>query len=201
MAGGPQPASRSGRNPPAARFVPPSSGFYVRVGISFLPVAHEGCTQSSRAGAEAIVKLVAELQSRSVRGGKETPLALKNILIVAPYNLQVNLLKQLLPRELRSARSIKFQGQQAPVVIVSMTTSRGIEAPRGTEFLFNLNCCKVGISCAQCLALVVHGAALLEGAWTKSDDLRRLKRRARDRNAPFCREHSTCSVMRELANF
>ena len=30
------------------------------------------------------------------------------------------------------------------------------------------------MSRAQCLALVVHGAELLEGAWTKIDDLRRL---------------------------
>jgi superfamily I DNA and/or RNA helicase len=55
-----------------------------------------------------------------------------------------------------------------------MTTSRGADAPRGTEFLFNPNRLNVAISRAQCLALVVHGSQLLDGAWTKIEDLRRL---------------------------
>ncbi|MFZ0508514.1 MAG: TM0106 family RecB-like putative nuclease [Methylocella sp.] len=144
-------------------------------GFSFVPVAHDGCTQSSRAEAEAIVRLVAELQTHKVlRGGRESPVTLEDILIVAPYNLQVNLLKQLLPEGAQIGTVDKFQGQEAAVVIVSMTTSKGVEAPRGTEFLFNPNRFNVAVSRAQCLALVVHGAELLDGAWTKIDDLRRL---------------------------
>ena len=60
------------------------------------------------------------------------------------------------------------------MVIVSMTTSKGTEAPRGTEFLFNTNRFNVAISRAQSLAIVVHGASLLDGAWIKIEDLRRL---------------------------
>ena len=93
--------------------------------------------------------------------------------MVAPYNLQVNLLKQLLPQGAQVGTVDKFQGQEA-AVIVSMTTSKGVEAPRGTEFLVNPNRFNVAISRAECLAIVVHGAELLEGAWTKIDDLRRL---------------------------
>lgn len=144
-------------------------------GLSFVPIAHDGCTQSSRAEAEAIARLVAELQTHKVvRGGKESPVTLEDILIVAPYNLQVNLLKQLLPQGAQVGTVDKFQGQEAAVVIVSMTTSKGVDAPRGTEFLFNPNRFNVAVSRAQCLAVVVHGAELLEGAWTKIDDLRRL---------------------------
>jgi AAA domain len=99
---------------------------------------------------------------------------LEDILIVAPYNLQVNLLKRLLPAGAQIGAVDKFQGQEAAVVIVSMTTSNGGEAPRGTEFLFNPNRFNVAVSRAQCLVLVVHGAELLDGAWTKIDDLRRL---------------------------
>jgi len=95
-------------------------------------------------------------------------------LIVAPYNLQVNLRKQLLPQGAQVGTVDKFQGQEAAVVIISMTTSKGVEAARGTEFLFNPNRFNVAVSRAQCLALVVHGAELLDGAWTKIDDLRRL---------------------------
>jgi uncharacterized protein len=144
-------------------------------GLSFVPVAHDGCTQSSRPEAEAIARFIAELQTHQiVRDGKESPVTLEDILIVAPYNLQVNLLKQLLPQGAQVGTVDKFQGQEAAVVIISMTTSKGVEAARGTEFLFNPNRFNVAVSRAQCLALVVHGAELLDGAWTKIDDLRRL---------------------------
>jgi predicted RecB family nuclease len=144
-------------------------------GLSFVPVAHDGCTQSSRLEAETILKLIMEACKQTiVREGKENPITLKDILVVAPYNLQVNLLRQLLPEGAQVGTVDKFQGQEAGIVIISMTTSKGTEAPRGTEFLFNPNRFNVAISRAECLAIVVHGAELLEGAWTKIDDLRRL---------------------------
>ena len=144
-------------------------------GLSFLPVAHGGCTQSSRAEADAIAKLVSDLLKQQMQreDGTVSPLTLKDILIVAPYNLQVNLLKQVLPKA-KIGTVDKFQGQEAAVVIVSMTTSKGADAPRGTAFLFNRNRFNVAVSRAQCLAIVVHGTELLEGAWTRIADLRRL---------------------------
>ena len=46
-------------------------------GLSFVPVAHDGCTQSSRAEAEVIARLVQELCAQKVlRDGKEEPLIL-----------------------------------------------------------------------------------------------------------------------------
>jgi tetratricopeptide (TPR) repeat protein len=144
-------------------------------GLSFVSLAHNGCTQSSRTEVEVIARLVAELQTHKiVRNGSEAPMTLEDILVVAPYNLQVNLLKQHLPTGVQVGTVDKFQGQEAAVVIVSMTTSKGAEAPRGTAFLFNHNRFNVAISRAQCLAIVVHGTELLEGAWTKIEDLRRL---------------------------
>lgn len=155
--------------------LPGASAALRPAGLSFVPVAHDGCTQSSRAEAEAIARLIAELQTHMVRrDGEESPITLADILVVAPYNLQVNLLKQILPQGAQVGTVDKFQGQEAAVVIVSMTTSKGVEAPRGTEFLFNPNRFNVAVSRAQCLALVVHGAELLDGAWTRIDDLRRL---------------------------
>ena len=144
-------------------------------GLSFVPVAHDGCTQSSRPEAEEIARLVAELQTHRIfRDGQDVPLTLGDILIVAPYNLQVNLLKQVLPKGAQVGTVDKFQGQEAAVVIVSMTTSKGVDAPRGTEFLFNENRFNVAISRAECLAIVVHGSELLDGGWTDLDDLYRL---------------------------
>jgi uncharacterized protein len=144
-------------------------------GLSFVPIAHDGCTQSSRPEAEEIARLVAELRTHClIDADKQRKLTLGDILIIAPYNLQVNMLKQLLPEGAQVGTIDKFQGQEAAVVIVSMTTSKGIEAPRGTEFLFNPNRFNVALTRAQCLAVVVHGAELLEGAWSKIDDLYRL---------------------------
>ena len=156
--------------------VRPGAGAAIRdAGLSFVPVAHEGCTQSSRPEAEAIAGLIGTLCAQSlVRGDVVRPLTPADILVVAPYNLQVNLLKEVLPQGVQIGTVDKFQGQEAPVVIVSMTTSKGADAPRGTEFLFNPNRFNVAISRAECLAIVVHGTELLDGAWTKIDDLRRL---------------------------
>jgi uncharacterized protein len=100
-------------------------------------------------------------------------LTLGDILVVAPYNMQVNLLKQRLPTGTKIGTVDKFQGQQAAVAILS-TTSRVEDAPRGTEFLFNRNRFNVAISRAQCLAVVVHSHKLFEGFWLRADDLQRL---------------------------
>ena len=144
-------------------------------GLSFYPVRHDGCTQSSREEAEAIREIIGNLLLQKIsREGLESPITLDDILVVAPYNLQVNLLNQVLPEGVKVGTVDKFQGQQAPIVIVSMSTSRGTDSPRGTEFLFNPNRFNVAVSRAQCLAIVVHGDALLDGAWTKIDDLHRL---------------------------
>ncbi len=56
----------------------------------------------------------------------------------------------------------KFQGQQAPVSIYSMATSRPEDAPRGMEFLYSLNRLNVATSRARCLTLVVASPELIE---------------------------------------
>ena len=77
-------------------------------------------------------------------------MTLSDILVVAPYNMQVNLLKQRLPAGTKIGTVDKFQGQQAPVVIYSMASSTSADAPRGMEFLYSLNRLNVATSRAQC---------------------------------------------------
>ncbi len=48
----------------------------------------------------------------------------------------------------------KFQGQEAPVVIVSLCASTLDKAPRGTEFLLSPNRLNVAVSRAEALAIV-----------------------------------------------
>jgi len=62
-----------------------------------------------------------------------------NLLVVAPYNVQVNLLKRMLPTDARVVTVDKFQGQEAELVIVSMTTSSEQDLPRHLEFLSSKN--------------------------------------------------------------
>jgi len=80
------------------------------------------------------------------RRGSRAPLTFKNILVVAPYNMQVNLLKRVLPKEARVGTVDKFQGQEGEVVIISMTTSSGDYLPHHIEFLFSKNRLNVAIS-------------------------------------------------------
>jgi uncharacterized protein len=54
----------------------------------------------------------------------------------------------------------KFQGQQAAVVIVSMTASAANDVPRGMSFLLNRNRVNVAISRGKWLTVLVRSAAL-----------------------------------------
>jgi uncharacterized protein len=56
----------------------------------------------------------------------------------------------------------KFQGQEAPVVIYSMTTSTPEDAPRGMEFLYSPNRFNVATSRARCACIVVGCPRLFE---------------------------------------
>ena len=84
-----------------------------------------------------------------------------NILVVAPYNMQVNLRKATLPEGARVGTVDKFQGQEAEAVIVSKATSNEEEMPRNVESLFSKNRLNVAISRARCLTLVVANPKLL----------------------------------------
>ncbi len=84
-----------------------------------------------------------------------------NILVVAPYNMQVNLLRDRLPPDARVGTVDKFQGQEAEVVIVSLATSSGEYLPRHIEFLYSLNRLNVAISRARCLSLLVASPQLM----------------------------------------
>ena len=144
-------------------------------GISFVAVDHQGCTQSSAPEAAAVARLLDDLlRQQLLIEGVQRPLTIDDVLVVAPFNMQVNLLGRSLPEGAQVGTIDKFQGQQAPVVIISMTTSTGGAAPRGTEFLFSRNRFNVALSRAQCLAIVVHGERLFDVPFRSVEDLQRL---------------------------
>lgn len=132
-------------------------------GIRYIPVEHDACSQRSDEEAELVLELVTNLLEQRYREkrGDEHPITLDDILIVAPYNMQVNLLKTKLPEGARVGTVDKFQGQEAEVVIVSMATSSGDYLPRYIEFLYSKNRLNVAISRAKCLAIFIANPALM----------------------------------------
>lgn len=131
-------------------------------GIVFLPVEHELNSQSSEEEAEVVHRLVKNLLGRNAVGkeGEKIVLGPEHMLIVAPFNLQVRELKMKLGDLFRIASVDKFQGQEAPVVIVSMCSSSLDDCPRGADFLLSPNRLNVAVSRAQCLAIVVGSPKL-----------------------------------------
>ena len=132
-------------------------------GIVLISTNHEGCSQKSSKEGQIIKEQYSKLlQGQFSQGQNTRPLNEEDILVVAPYNAQVNYLKSLLPKKARVGTIDKFQGQEAPVVLVSMTTSSGEEVPRNMEFLFSQNRLNVALSRAQCLAIIIVNAKLFE---------------------------------------
>jgi len=126
-------------------------------GIAFLPVLHEGDQQSSAAEVEAIVAAVAALTGRALirKDGKAAPLALADMMFVAPYNAQVTRLQEALGSAARVGSVDRFQGQEAPVVFLSLCSSDAAASPRGLGFLFDRNRLNVAVSRAETLCVLV----------------------------------------------
>jgi len=135
-------------------------------GLRFVPVNHSGNQSESPEEAARIAEIVGQLlrndSAWTNKKGETAPLLLSDILIVAPYNAQVSVLSQTLPEKARIGTVDKFQGQEAPVVIYSMTTSTPEDAPRGMEFLYSSNRLNVATSRAQCLTVLVASPSLFE---------------------------------------
>jgi uncharacterized protein len=132
-------------------------------GLRYVPIEHDACSQRSQEEADLVVELVTSLLNQRYRDkhGQIHPMTLNDILVVAPYNMQVNLLKQALPIGARVGTVDKFQGQEAEAVIVSMATSSGEDLPRFIEFLYSKNRLNVAISRAKCLAVFIANPALM----------------------------------------
>ena len=105
------------------------------------------------------------------RDGLEHPLTLADTLIVAPYNAQVFELQPRLP-DARIGTIDKFQGQEAPLVIYSMTTSNCADAPRGMEFLYSSNQLNVATSRAKCVCVLVASPTVFEADCRTSAQMR-----------------------------
>ena len=125
-------------------------------GIQFIEVDHTGNILASSEEIKEIKNLIDKLLNSSfVNEGIKRKITKDDILIIAPYNLQVYELRKKLGNNFKIGTIDKFQGQEAPIVIVSFAASSSEDAPRGIEFILNFNRMNVAISRAQCLTLIV----------------------------------------------
>lgn len=132
-------------------------------GLVHASVEHQGRSQGCEEEAALVVQVYesALRQHFTDKQGRVHAIRPENILVVAPYNVQVNLLKRRLPAGARVGTVDKFQGQEGELVIVSMTTSSEEYLPSNIEFLYSKNRLNVAISRAKCLAIVIANPALL----------------------------------------
>lgn len=137
---------------------------FPEAGAYWIPVSHEGNAQIAPEEVAAISAMTTDLLKGTWtdKDGTTRPMHASDIIVVAPYNAQVNALRDALPDTIRVGTVDKFQGQEAPVCLVSMTASSAEETPRGMEFLFSLNRINVAVSRAKGLALVFGTPRLRE---------------------------------------
>jgi uncharacterized protein len=122
-------------------------------GIRTLLVEHDGNSTSSPEEAEAIVAEIRRLLGANwTDENGNGPLRPADVVVVAPYNVQV----------LAFGTVDKFQGRQAPVVFVSMTASSIDDVPRGISFLLNRNRLNVAVSRAKFASVIVRSPMLTE---------------------------------------
>ena len=135
-------------------------------GLWYVPVPHRGNQSASSEEVEVVAGLVELLTSGNVTwtdgDGRTAPLPLQEILVVAPYNAQVADIAERLPGGARVGTVDRFQGQEAAVVIVSLTTSSHEDAPRGMEFLYSTSRLNVATSRARGACILVGSPRLFE---------------------------------------
>jgi predicted RecB family nuclease len=143
-------------------------------GLFYVPVNHKGNQNKSAEevnAVEGIVKILLAGGKWTDEDGKTERIQRKDILIVAPFSAQVSALREKLPG-IEVGTVDKFQGQEAPVVIYSMTSSTPEDAPRGMSFLYSPNRLNVATSRAKSICILVATPKLLEPECNTIDQMR-----------------------------
>lgn len=137
-------------------------------GLHVVSVDHVGNRVESREEAVEVVEQVRAHLGRMWSDPHDPttprPLVESDFLVVAPYNAQVALIGTVLRQAglggVRVGTVDKFQGQEAPIAIVSMTVSSHGDAPRGMGFVLSRNRINVAVSRGQWRAIVIRSANL-----------------------------------------
>jgi len=97
-------------------------------------------------------------------------------MVVAPYNAQANNIRERLNKKYTDGVKVGtidlFQGQEAKVVLISMTTSDVESLPRHKDFFFSRNRLNVAISRAQCVAIIIFNEKLLLASTNSIEEMK-----------------------------
>lgn len=143
-------------------------------GVVFIAVEHDGNVQQSDEEIAKVIEIYNNLLGSpyTESDGQTKALTLEDFLFIAPYNAQVRALQGQLPEGARVGSVDKFQGQEAPVCILSLCSSYGEYGSRGLAFILDRNRINVAISRAKCLAVVVADSRI---ANTEASTLNEMK--------------------------
>ena len=149
-------------------------GVPIGSGLRRLDVRHSGNRVEAREEVLAIAGACSNLLGVpwTDQTGTTRPLEPRDIIVVAPYNRQVDLLNSMLPTGVVAGTVDRFQGQEAAVVFYSMTASDAHDLSRGLAFLFGLDRLNVAISRARALAVLVSSPSLLTATCHTADEVR-----------------------------
>jgi uncharacterized protein len=142
-------------------------------GVHTIEVDHQNNSTYSPEEVEVVLELVSK---------HKATLPAEEILVVAPYNAQVNAIKKALQErghdDVRVGTVDKFQGRQGLVVIFSLAASSAEDAPRGLDFLLDQNRMNVAISRAKSVCYIVRSKDLLRANFSKLNDVKSISRLA-----------------------
>jgi len=136
-------------------------------GVHYIEMNHKNNVQTSLEEIETVVDLMKQMIGSEFNdNGKKRELSVNDFLIISPYNTQVNLMIAKLEEEKiknpRVGTIDKFQGQEAPINIISMTSSDSETLPRNKEFFFSKNRLNVAISRAQVASIILFNPKILD---------------------------------------
>jgi uncharacterized protein len=157
------------------------AGAPVEPGLQLDLVTHRHNTRSSTEEAARVVELCRHYLGHGQftdREGTTGPMRASDLRVVAPYNAQVRTIRDALDAaglaEVPVGTVDKFQGQEAPVAMYSLTSSSAEEAPRGMSFLHALDRLNVATSRAKVVTHLIASPQTLEAECRTPDQLRQL---------------------------
>ena len=148
----------------------------VKNGIYLVDLNHSGSTVQNLNEVVFINNIYKNLINKKWinRNLEKSQITNKDVLVVSPFNAQVNLLKENLPKNAQVGTIDNFQGQEAPIVIISYTSSDPESIPRGSDFFFDFRRLNVSLSRAKCIGIIILNNKLLNYHCSTIEDMERL---------------------------
>jgi len=142
-------------------------------GIYYIPIEHEGCSTGSDEEVDLINKIYKKiLGSNYVDEHGKGKIDYHDIMMIAPFNVQVGKLMKKLNTKSKIGTVDKLQGQEGKIVFISYSASDSENIPRHKTWFFSRNRLNVAISRAQSIVFVIFNPNLLLASCKKIDEMK-----------------------------